>query len=167
MKIRWKQLWFESCWIILPFLFLANAGQSQVPQKSKSKKEQPKFLVEPKVKGKPLTEEEYLREHKIQTHCRKEPDFGPYMNKLQKSIQKNWTPDPTETRRVVVTFKIASKGDISDLKIWKSSGSAEMDEKALDAVRKSEKIPLPDGAPTDVTIQYTLGAPQPNKVRRF
>ncbi len=169
MKIRWKQLCFKSCWIILPFLFLAYAGQSQVPQKSISKKEQPKFLVEPKVKGKPLTEEEYLKEHNnsVGRGCKLGPDFGPYMNKLQKSIQKNWKVEPTETRSVVLTFKIASCGEISDLKISKTSGSSEFDEKALNAVKKSEPIPLPDGAGSDVTIQYTLGAPQPNKVRRF
>ncbi len=89
------------------------------------------------------------------------------MNKLQNSIQKNWKVEPTETRSAVLTFKIASCGQISDLKISKTSGTTEFDEKALNAVKTSEPIPLPDGSGSDVSIQYTLGAPKPKKVRRF
>jgi len=123
--------------------------------------------VEPKVVGKPLTEEEYQKSRDKITCRLPGTDFGPFMKKLQENIEKNWKVESTETRRVVLTFKIASKGDISELKIVKSSGFADFDQKAFDAIKKSKLIPLPDDAGTDVLIQYTLGAPYPKRERRL
>lgn len=85
-------------------------------------------------------------------------DFGPYMANLQRVIKRNWLPPlGTEDRRVVVYFKVLKNGDVTLLRLDKSSGSLVSDDSALVAVAASAPArPLPSGAPDDVDIQFTF-----------
>lgn len=85
-------------------------------------------------------------------------DFGPYMADLQRRIKKAWFPPRgQESRRVVVIFKIHSQGELSDLRIDKSSGVASADQAALTAVQNAAPFrQLPAGAPAVVDIQFTF-----------
>ncbi len=85
-------------------------------------------------------------------------DFGPYMADLQRRIKRAWFPPRgQESRRVVVIFKVHSGGELSDLRIDKSSGVATADQAALEAVRNAAPFrPLPNGAPSVVDIQFTF-----------
>lgn len=85
-------------------------------------------------------------------------DFGPYMADLQRRIKKAWFPPRgQESRRVVVIFKIHSQGELSDLRIDRSSGVASADQAALQAVQNAAPFrPLPNGAPAVVDIQFTF-----------
>ncbi len=85
-------------------------------------------------------------------------DFGPYMADLQRRIKRAWFPPRgQESRRVVVIFKVHSQGELSDLRIDKSSGVATADAAALAAVQNAAPFrPLPAGAPSVVDIQFTF-----------
>lgn len=90
--------------------------------------------------------------------AQKDVDFGPYMADLQRRIKRAWFPPRgTESRRVMVQFKIHSGGELSDLRIEKSSGIALADQAALQAVQNAAPFrQLPDGAPSVVDIQFTF-----------
>ncbi len=85
-------------------------------------------------------------------------DFGPYMADLQRRIKRAWFPPRgQESRRVVVVFKVHSQGELSDLRIDKSGGTAIADQAALQAVQNAAPFrPLPPGAPSVVDIQFTF-----------
>jgi TonB family protein len=85
-------------------------------------------------------------------------DFGPYMQDLQRRIKKAWFPPRgQESRRVTVVFKIHSGGELSHLRLERSSGNASADQAALRAVENAAPFrPLPQGAPPDVDIQFTF-----------
>jgi TonB family protein len=85
-------------------------------------------------------------------------DFGPYMADLQRRIKKCWFPPKgNETKRVVVVFKVHRAGELSHLRLEKSSGMAIADQAALRAVETAAPFrPLPTGAPDDVDIQFTF-----------
>lgn len=85
-------------------------------------------------------------------------DFGPYMADLQRRIKRAWFPPKgNESKRVVVVFKVHRGGELSHLRLDKSSGVAVADEAALKAVENAAPFrPLPAGAPDDVDIQFTF-----------
>lgn len=88
----------------------------------------------------------------------KNVDFGPYMADLQRRIKRAWYPPRgQESKRVVVIFKVHTGGELSDLRIDKSSGTAIADQAALQAVTNAAPFrPLPSGAPSVVDIQFTF-----------
>lgn len=88
----------------------------------------------------------------------KDVDFGPYMADLQRRIKRHWFPPRgQENRRVVVVFKIHTHGELSNLRIERSSGMDSADQAALAAVQNAAPFrPLPDGAPSVVDIQFTF-----------
>ncbi|MBY0357710.1 MAG: TonB family protein [Candidatus Obscuribacterales bacterium] len=88
----------------------------------------------------------------------KDVDFGPYMADLQRRIKRAWFPPRgQESRRVVVIFKVHSGGELSDLRIDKTSGTSLADQAALQAVTNAAPFrPLPSGAPNVVDIQFTF-----------
>lgn len=88
----------------------------------------------------------------------KDIDFGPYMSTLQKLIKQNWfSNNAPGAKKVVVSFKVHSKGNVSDLAIFRSSGISSEDNIALQAVRNCDPFaPLPDGAPENVDIQFAF-----------
>jgi TonB family protein len=86
-------------------------------------------------------------------------DFGPYMANLQRSIKRNWFPPKgEESKRVVCIFKVHKAGDISNLRLDRSSGNEIADRAALKAIKDASANfkALPDGASDDVDIQFTF-----------
>lgn len=85
-------------------------------------------------------------------------DFGPYMAGLQKRVKGNWWPPlGTEDRRVVVYFQVRRNGDVTLLRLDKSSECLGSDNAALVAVGTAAPVrPLPSGAPDEVEIQFTF-----------
>lgn len=90
--------------------------------------------------------------------AKKDLDFGPYMNELQRRIKRAWRPPRgNESKRVIVIFRISTLGELSDLAIKISSGAQEADQAALIAVQVAAPFNrLPEGAPSKVDIEFTF-----------
>ena len=90
--------------------------------------------------------------------AKKDIDFGPYMNELQRRIKRGWRPPRgNESKRVIVTFKINKVGELSNLLLKKGSGFEPADKAALLAVQSAAPFTrLPEGAPTAVDIEFTF-----------
>lgn len=102
-----------------------------------------------------------------------EPNFGPYMAELQRRIKRAWFPPKgPASKRVVVVFKIHSGGELSHLRIERSSGDSDTDHAALKAVENAAPFAhLPANSPSDVDIQFTFDynvfGGSSSKVRQF
>jgi len=85
-------------------------------------------------------------------------NFGPYMAELQRRIKRAWfPPHDLMTKRVTVRFNISSNGELSNLKLSRSCGSALADNAALKAVANAAPFPsLPKGSPNEVDIEFTF-----------
>ncbi|MBU6450835.1 MAG: energy transducer TonB [Cyanobacteria bacterium REEB67] len=90
--------------------------------------------------------------------ARKDVDFGPYMADLQRRIKRAWFPPKgNESKRVKVVFKVHKDGQMTNLRILISAGLQIADAAALKAVENAAPFrPLPDGAPSDVDIEFTF-----------
>jgi TonB family protein len=89
----------------------------------------------------------------------REPDFGPYMNELQRRIKLNWDPPKgNESKTVVLLFKIAKDGRLLSSRVYKSSGLPSADQAALKAVELTAPFrPLPvDFKGQSIDIQFTF-----------
>jgi len=65
-------------------------------------------------------------------------NFGPYMRELQRRIKRNWHPPRgSQSKRVVVLFKVSKDGGLLELNIKESSGDSETDDVALEAIKMS------------------------------
>ena len=85
-------------------------------------------------------------------------DFDAYMQDLQSRIKGNWAP-PRKDRslKVELTFFILTDGSVKSLEVSQSSGLDDCDQAALEAVERCGKFkPLPQGAPDQVEIQFSL-----------
>jgi len=89
---------------------------------------------------------------------RQEPNWGPYMADLQRRIKRAWTPPKYhESNRVVVVFKIHKNGELSNLRLVTSSGSAIVDQAAMRAVETAAPFrALPAEADDDIDVQFTF-----------
>jgi TonB family protein len=85
-------------------------------------------------------------------------DFGPYMADLQRRIKRAWFPPKgSESKRVIVVFKVHKGGELSNLRLDKSSAVAVADQAGLEAVQRASPFrPLPAGASDSVGIQFTF-----------
>ena len=90
--------------------------------------------------------------------AKKDIDFGPYMNELQRRIKRAWRPPRgNESKRVIVIFKISRDGELSNLVIKKGSGFQPSDQAALLAIQNAAPFArLPEGAPSSVDIEFTF-----------
>ena len=90
--------------------------------------------------------------------AKKDIDFGPYMNDLQRRIKHAWRPPRgNESKRVIVTFKISKGGELSNLQIKKGSGFQPSDQAAILAIQNAAPFArLPEGAPSAVDIEFTF-----------
>lgn len=90
--------------------------------------------------------------------AKKDLDFGPYMEELQRRIKRAWRPPRgNESKRVVVTFKITHSGELQDLVVKKGSGFEPADKAALLAIQEASPFArLPQGAPRAVDIEFTF-----------
>ena len=89
----------------------------------------------------------------------REPDFGPYMRRLQNRIKLNWDPPKgNESKTVVLLFKIAKDGRLLSCRVHKSSGLPSADQAALKAVELTAPFdPLPvDFKGQNIDIQFTF-----------
>lgn len=86
------------------------------------------------------------------------PDFSAYMAELQRRIKKHWFPPKTnESRKIIVQFKVALDGTMSNLRITQSSGVLIADQSALRAVEDANPFKaLPKDAPESVDIEFTF-----------
>lgn len=117
---------------------------------------------------KPIEKTQHIAQ-KSQTNSA-EPDFGPYMRELQRSIKQNWNPPKgNSSRRIVVLFKVAKDGKLLALKIYKSSGNIMADRAALKAVETTAPFrPLPEKFKgKSVDIQFTFDYNVFNKRNNF
>lgn len=90
--------------------------------------------------------------------AKRDIDFGPYMEELQRRIKRSWKPPRgNESKRVIVTFMISKAGALSDLNLKVTSGFELADRAALLAVQTAAPFSrLPEGAPPSVDIEFTF-----------
>ena len=83
-------------------------------------------------------------------------DFAPYMAAMKKAIQAKWVSQKGfEQKKVVAVFSILRDGRITEAELVESSGSAEIDKSAMQALKDASPLaPLPKGAPKHVQIRY-------------
>lgn len=60
---------------------------------------------------------------------------------------------PVKTKRTTVTFRVSESGEIKDLRIWRTSGSGELDQSLLELVRNSGPFDVP---PNDLPCQGSV-----------
>lgn len=86
-------------------------------------------------------------------------DFGPYMRELQRRIKMNWDPPQgSESKRVVVLFKVAKDGRLLSSRIFQSSDVYDVDRAALNAVALTapfRRLPS-DFNGQSIDIQFTF-----------
>lgn len=92
-----------------------------------------------------------------QNVCR-EADFGPYMAALQRRIKSRWHPPKApEASHVKATFVVSKEGNMTRLKLVRSSGLSIADQAALRAIEEAAPFPpLPEFAPDEVTIEFSF-----------
>ena len=89
----------------------------------------------------------------------KSPQWGPYMRELESKIKRNWHPPKgDQSKRVVLLFKIGKRGELLSVVVSKSSGSAENDQAAMQAVRMSAPFRAlpPEFTGSSVDIDFTF-----------
>lgn len=69
-----------------------------------------------------------------------------YMTNMQHTVKANWNPktNTKNSTRVVLKYRIYKNGEISNIEVLESSRDKELDETAIEAVKKSsplEKLP--------------------------
>jgi TonB family protein len=86
-------------------------------------------------------------------------DVASYMSALKSQVKFNWRP-PISKKAVslVVMFKVHKDGQLSDIKINKSSGRPETDQAGLEAVERTSQFGYPPQNLEDsFDVQMTLG----------
>ena len=69
---------------------------------------------------------------------RTEPQFASFMDDMQSKIKKNWNPPKQKNPAVVVMkYQIKKDGQLGDYSVETSSGIKEMDDAAIDALKKA------------------------------
>ncbi len=86
-------------------------------------------------------------------------DTQPYMDAMGTKIKAAWwVPKRLLFNQVVLKLIIDKDGNLTSSSVLKPSGDANADKLALIAVRRAAPFgPMPEGAKTPYTIQYTLG----------
>lgn len=88
---------------------------------------------------------------------RKEVDFDPYLQDLKRRIRRAWYPPKGAQNLFIAVFKIHRDGQMTNLRLGKSSGRNLLDQSGLKAVENAAPfLPLPDGAndDEDFAIQF-------------
>ena len=87
-----------------------------------------------------------------------EVDFGSYLAEMQRRIKKAWYPPRgNESKRITVKFKLSRTGNVSAIRLEKSSGISIADDAAIAAVEQASPFPsLPPGSPEKVDIRFTF-----------
>ncbi|MEO0802176.1 MAG: energy transducer TonB [Cyanobacteria bacterium J06642_2] len=91
--------------------------------------------------------------------ARADIDWGPYMSRLKRKVEQHWIPGISETsQRTVLLFSIGRNGNLSNLRVARSSGNEQVDRAALNAVSQSVPFePLPAAyTRSNVEIEFTF-----------
>ena len=88
----------------------------------------------------------------------KTAEFVEYLRDLQNTIEEfYWTPSNNDGhKKLTIKFNITNDGHQSVAQIEESSGSADVDQGAIDAVRASQFKPFPKAAPAKVALEVTF-----------
>lgn len=86
------------------------------------------------------------------------PEITSYMRTTQVKIKNNWKPSSDKSGRVILSYKINKDGTLKEYKIISSSGVKELEEEAINALKKSIPFePLPKAFDGDnVDVQFTF-----------
>lgn len=88
-----------------------------------------------------------------------EPDFGTYMKRLQKKIKSNWSPPKgKESNKIVLKFTVLRDGNLSEIKVIKTSNDRSTNGAAIRALVMSAPFePLPkEYKGKSVDIEFTF-----------
>ncbi|MCS6781600.1 MAG: TonB family protein [Gloeomargarita sp. SKYBB_i_bin120] len=94
-----------------------------------------------------------------QLAARQDVDLGPYLANLRRRVQQNWRPRaPDQPRQTVVGFTLSRSGQISNLRVLRSSGSPQTDAETLEAIQRAAPFgPLPETfAYNQLEIEFTF-----------
>ncbi len=91
----------------------------------------------------------------VSSEFRFAPD-NPYMLDVSRRIKRAWFPPRgNENHLITVSFRVRNNGEMTDLRIQKSSGIPIADQAALKAVSNASPFrPLPPGCPESVPIDF-------------
>lgn len=79
-------------------------------------------------------------------------NFDTYMPKMQKQIKENWNPPKSDSASsVVLKYQIKKDGNLGSYEIKTSSGNTEIDNAAIEALKKSSPFPK---LPTNYEGEY-------------
>lgn len=86
-------------------------------------------------------------------------DLAPYFNEIRRRVKRNWQPEsPEKEQFTILNFEIQRNGQITGLRIAKTSGNEQIDREALEAVQKSAPFDaLPQSYKRDrLEIQFSF-----------
>lgn len=82
-----------------------------------------------------------------------------YIGEIKRKAESNWAIPVTAQNSDLsakVEFRVSKNGEISGLRIIRSSGSAEVDNSILAALRSISLTPPPDNEPHHITITFSI-----------
>lgn len=82
-----------------------------------------------------------------------------YIGEIKRKTESNWAIPVTAQNSdlsAIVAFRVSKNGEISGLRIIRSSGSAEVDNSILAALRSISLTPPPDNEPHNITIEFKI-----------
>ena len=91
--------------------------------------------------------------------ARQDLDLGPYLAEIRRRVKRNWRPStPINNRNTVLAFSIQRNGQITGLRVIRSSGSPKVDRESLEAVKKSSPFAaLPQNFPNEqLSIEFNF-----------
>ena len=97
-----------------------------------------------------LTHETVLNPGQI--NALRDVDLSAYFAEIKRRVKQNWNPSySSQEQTTYLTFNIQKNGQITDLQVTKSSGSATLDRESVAAVQNSAPFdPLPPDFPLEV-----------------
>jgi TonB family protein len=89
--------------------------------------------------------------------CKSDVEYNQYMEDLQRRVKRAWLPPRVGySSALIVGFTVHASGEITNLKVVRSTGDALQDYRAFSAVQDASLQPLPIGAPPTVDVEITL-----------
>lgn len=83
--------------------------------------------------------------------------FLTYMNRLHYKIKEHWLPRVESGASGSVMFTASRAGEVTDLKVFRSSGDKAFDKAMLDTINAAAPLPaLPHGAPETIPVEFTF-----------
>ena len=94
-----------------------------------------------------------------QLNALKDLDLGPYFAEIRRRVKRNWQPSyAAEDYTTFLTFAIQKDGQITDLRVSRTSGSEAVDRESIKAVQNSAPFaPLPANFPLEaLEVEFTF-----------